>query len=209
MAQIIVGDLNDVAALAFGRPDQTAINFIKNQFQTTNQWVGEGQQLWKSAVNTFNTWLGDDAIRAAERTLRLVDNIFQADMILEFDDITKMQSASQEMQKWIMTSPYIKKQAERQAIHGYRDTWVNENIGAYGISDPLYRMSRNGVLQWEYDEKGEECDPFYIQSFDLPDDNVREPTPAEQLMIVRTCFAAEMAIKFDRLDATNPEGAEL
>lgn len=210
MAQIIVGDLNDVAAVAFGRPDQTAISYIKNQFQNTTGWVGAGQQLWQNSIDTFNKWLGDDAVRAAERALRVIDNVFQDEIVMEYEDVTRMQAASVLMQSWIMTSPYLKKQAERQVINGYKETWTNGSVGCYGISDPLYRASRNGVMQWDHDDDGEECNPFWITTFDDEDDpDVPVLPSAEKLMITRTCYAAELAVRLDRLDATDPEGAEL
>ena len=153
MAQVNVGGVDVMNALAFGVQHPSIINFIQSNMMTgmSNMLESARASFTSTVQNLYEKVSGSEAMRRAEAIRRGMNSMFQENEVTFLSDVGSFQWAKPVMQRWIMAQPETRKLYNQQLIDGFSDTYIDHEPGAVGENHYDYRRVMNGVVTFDDD----------------------------------------------------------
>jgi len=146
MAMLIEGGADAFNALIYPRPHANTMAFFNNQRGSLADIIAPQVQTFYNNVSAHFQRLDDsEALRLARAAMRAVDNIWNYDGVMRYDNIGQFQNASLEMQRWIMAEPLTRRLFIRGACEGFEGSYVDTEPGRIGDAHIDYRLVTNGV----------------------------------------------------------------
>lgn len=192
-------------AACYGEKHTGTVEFLRSQFDTISNFVTEaGKNFYQKSLSAFNHYNGTDALRFARNVISNMSG-GEIDRIYEIRDLSGLQNANLQMQRWIMANPVVRQRYMRQECDGYSDTYFDAHPGKIGKDHYDYRMATTGMLQ--FDEKtGAACFTEYAQ--DLADGD-RRLLFEEKCDIANTWDVTNVIFAIGEDDATSKDGGKL
>lgn len=139
------GNINAVHQMNYGGLSQNTLNFLQGQLEmvkTSPHFSG----MYDAAKIQFETLNGEHAQRVADAVIRASKSVFDANIIQPLRTIEELQTANLNMQRWIMTSTFLRNEAAKGRINGYRDTYVDQNPGMVQEDCDDWCLMHSGLL---------------------------------------------------------------
>ncbi len=153
MAQVVHGGEVGFRALAYGMPHPGTVSFLQSQMQDLTQRLqGAGEIFLQHAQQTYDSFLGSDAVRMARAALRHVDTIWQSDAIQYLGEIGQFQNAPAMMVPYIMAEPETRAMYHAQRLDGYSESYVDIEPDRVGEMHYHYRRVMDGVIVLNEDD---------------------------------------------------------
>lgn len=169
MATVIYGGSRELNFLLSGEPHQGTLNYLRQQTERVAQYVQNTGSEWaQRAVDTFNYFSSDDALRHARAALSKVGSYFQSDVIKELTTLSDFQNATPLMQRFIMSEPTIRRMYHKGMCEGYREAgYVDPFPKRIGEDDYNWRRVHDGRIEMlpvsEEDPEGSWCVTTYFE----------------------------------------------
>lgn len=135
-----------VHQMSYGNTSQATVDFLQNQLQAiqATPYLASYAEVAKAQFEALN---GDEARRLADGIMRSADSMYGDNVVRSLTSITELQTASLEMQRWLMTSELLRQMASANQINGWRETYVDRDPGLSGIYQADYRILHQGVAR--------------------------------------------------------------
>ena len=149
MINVVDGGDTSFNALFFPRQNPTNMNFIQQNMQNVAQKLsGFGRNLFQQTVERTAALFDINEIARVTRHLVTTakDFFFDPNKIIPLTQLDELQTASFQMQRWIMAEPTIRQTYLNQQIDGYSDTYVNVFGKAVGEDHYDYCRVMDGVV---------------------------------------------------------------
>lgn len=203
--RIVQGGIGAFNALAYGVPDQGTLAYFNTQLSGIQNLVGEYGNMFKNAISeTYDRFLSNEAIQAARLALTYSNTIENLNAIRQFTLMEEIQSAQSEMQRWIMSNPYVREIYHDQRCDGYSDSYVDLDPGKIGDNHYDYRRVMNGIVQ-----ETDDGDIRWVEYSEDLRDGDSELHINQQAAILQTWDVVEMFFKAGHQDPTDPYGGTL
>lgn len=203
MAKFIVGDEESFRLSISGIPNQSTINYIREQSFTPSLALDQNtREFMEQSRNIYNEYLSDKAIEKAHFIKNIANNTWQHNVIRALEDIDQMQQAPSVMVPYIMAMPEVRSLWQAGGCAGYDEDYVDEYPNLNGEDNLYYRRMMDGILQETEDE-------MYYVDYSEPLD-LEEPLHVTQqfiLLNVRNSIARKLQDKGD--DPTSRYNASL
>lgn len=201
-------DGGDVAfdALAYGvdRPVNT-MQYFQQEINNISQTLTDaGKGFFSNVRELYNDINNSETLRLARSAIQSAVTLFKPDTIMPLISIEQFQTASLQMQRWIMANPVVRERYHAQKIDGYSDSYVDMQPGLSGENQYDYRRVMDCVVQEDQD------DSWFVKYYldDLHEGD-KELTPDEKSDILRTWDLAELFIRAGDRDPTSPYGSKM
>lgn len=186
MATVIYGGNRELNLFLHGEPHQASLQFMRNQAAQIGQYIQQtGSQFAQTAIDVFENFYSDTALRHARVALAKVKTFFNDDKICELQSLSDFQNATSIMQRYVMSQPDFRKMYHDGRCSGYEGSYVDMFPGQVGEDDYNYRRVMNGIMQMEEPTEDEEHPGWHITVYSeelLPGD--RELVIIEQVPIL-------------------------
>lgn len=194
------GNINALHQMSYGNVTPTTIGFLQNQLsiiQNTPQLQG----YYETAKLQFEAINGDTANRIADAVIRNNVAMYNPNVITCLSTIEQLQLAPVIMQRWLMTDPYIREQANNNRIYAWKDTYVDYEPELLPHERRDYRLLNQGLI-----ETIEDGDWLAKQYFESYDENEKPLTISERIDILDSIAYAKAYIEEMEEDPTSPFG---
>lgn len=204
MALLIDGDAMSFRAAAYGRPQQSTINFLQQQFNDPSRaLVIADQSFMDRSREIFDSNYGEDALNRLEAVRRSLRGVWDQDVIRPLFAVEDFQNAKPLMQRWVMANPFVRKLYKEGRVEGYGDSYADHKKQGIGKDHYDYRLATSGLAVFN-DEDGWAATTY---GDELLEGDVR-PTFLEQIDIFDTWIHAEFHFMNGTRDITSPSGNE-
>jgi len=199
-----LGQAEQMDALIYPQAHPNMINFLKGQFDNFSSTLTDSARTFMERGKTlFEMFNGSEAMRFARDAVSrsLGDsNIVVEDHIQSIFDIAKFQSASLQMQRFIMANPVARELYHEQRIDGYSDTYFDNKPCMIKHTHYDYQMVMDGVLQVEEDNW------YFVNYMQQYKEGDRELLLEEKSEIINTWSHLEYLIQLGKDDPTSAHG---
>lgn len=204
--QYALGAASAFDALIYPEKHPGTIDYLRNQFthysDTLNQAGKQFLQRGAAIVETFNN---SEALRFARS---VVQNTFgntqiENNIILSIFELEKFQSASLNMQRWIMANPTVRNLYHNQKCDGFSATYIDVENKKVAENHYDWRRVNNGIMHIEKDNW------TVTQYFEDLKEGDRDLLIEEQTAILRTWNSLDFLLALGEGDPTSAEGAML
>lgn len=198
--QVVDGGSTSFDALFFPRQNPINTHYIQQNISNVMQKLNEsGRNFFQSTLNTTAKLFDPDEIAKATRHLTTMAKnfFFDPNNIYPITTLDDLQTASLQMQRWVMAEPSIRQAYLSQQIDGYSDTYVNVGGDSIGNTHWDYRRVMSGIITPNNSN-------HYVNFFmDEGEEHDRELTTYEKFDILSTWEIAKLMLD-NGLDPTNP-----
>ena len=156
MAQVNVGGVDVMNALAFGVQHPSILNFIQTNMNLgmSNMLESARTSFTNTVQNLYEKVSGSEAVRRAEAIRRGMSSMFKENEVSFLSDIGSFQWAKPVMQRWIMAEPETRKLYNQQLIDGFSDTYMDLEPGLVGKDNYDWRRVMNGIVTFDEETDG-------------------------------------------------------
>nr|DAX47750.1 MAG TPA: hypothetical protein [Caudoviricetes sp.] len=210
------GGVDAFDAMVFGQAHPGTLNFLTQQYQQLTQsaanLVGQAKDLFlTTAQSAYDRYVSPEAQMRIRSMLGQVEDNTLHEVVRHMYQAEEMQQAGLVMQRWIMAEPTVRAMYLKQQLDGYADVYQNVHGEDIGDTHKDYRMVKDGILEFVYDEDGELAGyevPHYMLEAELAEDEPQLEID-EQVDILSTWDAMKAIIKAGTVDPTSPVGGFL
>lgn len=204
MALLIDGDAMSFRAAAYGRPRETTLNFLQQQFHDPSRaMVLADQSFFNRAQQMFDTNYGEEALNRLEAVRRSLRSVWDQDVIRPLFTKEDFQTARPSMQRWVMANPFVRKLYKEGRVEGYGETYIDHKKQGIGKDHYDYRLATSGFATFN-DEDGWTATTYGDELLEGDD----RPTFLEQVDIFDTWIHAEYHLLNGTRDITSPADNE-
>ena len=194
-------------AMLYGEQHPNTVQFLAQQVSLVSDKLTEtGRAFMSKAVDLYEHYHGDSAMRFARGVLAKAKGVFQGQHIHSLWELAAMQDASITMQRWIMANPNVREKYHAQKCDGYSDTYVDVDPGLSGDDQYDYRRVMDGQFIFNPDE---ETDWMSVQYLESLKDGDRDLLHEEQVAIRNTWTAMDLIMAMAKDDPTSAVGGTL
>lgn len=146
MALVLFGGSDSYGDLMYGKPDNTALEFIQQHQQVFNNAISAvAQSVYQGVEQAYNAINDMGSVRRLRAAARKVSSIWQTNGISPLNSIGQLQNANVEMQRWLMAEPNVRRRYHTQQCDGYSSTY--RDVEPKNIRDTHYDYRRvvNGI----------------------------------------------------------------
>lgn len=201
MAVLIDGDAMSFRAAAYGRPSDTMINFLQQQFDDPSRALNiANASFFERSRTVFEENYGAAAMARLDAVRRHMRHTWDEDDIRPLLSIEELQMAKPRMQRWVMANPYVRTLFKQGRVRGYGDSYIDHKRQGVGVDHYDFRLATNGFATFN-DVDGWVATTYFDE---LLEGDV-QPTFAEQVDIFDTWCQSEYHLLNGRRDITSPE----
>lgn len=201
MALLIDGDAMSFRAALYGRPAETTVNFLQQQFNDPSRALNfANNSFFDRARTMFETNFNEEAMAKYDSVRRNLHTVWDMDDIRPLLTLDAMQQAKPVMQRWLMANPFLRNLHKQGRIEAFGDSYIDHKNQGVGEDHYDYQLARSGFATFN-DETEWEATTYAVE---LLEGDV-EPTFLEKLAIDQTWAAAEIEMLFGSRDVTSPE----
>jgi hypothetical protein len=206
------GGVNDFDSVIYAPTHAGTLKFLENQVNNVINYsqtlTDAGKSFFSDARNLFDSFNGAEAMRLARLAAAKLGNVFRQDTIQSLWDISAIQAAQFNMQRWIMANPDVRSVYQDQRCDGYSDSYVDMFPGDIKHSHYDYRQVMDGMPVSVVDEDGVDnyCVSFYME------DPIEGDTPLaldQKLDILSTWKIVSSLMEQGDNDPTSAYGGKL
>ncbi len=147
MAQVVFGGSREYRMLVSGEQHPNTAHYLRNQMTSLQSYIGNSDSSWaQRAIESYNRFSSEHAVRLAQAALRKVDTYFQEDRIMQLDTLAQLQQAGLRMQRFIIANPYVRERYHNQMCDGYQGTYVDMHPQDIGPGHYDYDRVMDGLI---------------------------------------------------------------
>lgn len=147
MARLITGGEQMFDALAFEPPDEETYAYMRSKSDHYRNRITERGRLFMDRVQeTYRSIERSDVVRLARSVGRKLTNLWQQNDIRKLTDIADFQHAPENMNRWLMASPAVRRRYHRGECVGYGEDYVDHDPGLRGENHYDWRRVMNGIF---------------------------------------------------------------
>lgn len=203
MGTFVSGDIGTFDALLYGAPDQGTLNFIHSQMSAPSRVLESARSFFETQTQAlYQAFSSSDAVRKAQALMRTVTHAWDQDIIRPLYDLSDLQQAKYQMQRWVMACPEVRDAYQAGRISGYAGDYIDVEPGARLNDHYDYRRAMNGLMQDYVNEAGEDCWKAVTYLDDLRDQDI-PLSLADQVEVQQTWDIIRRHIKRREVDPTS------
>ncbi len=204
MALLIDGDAMSFRAAAYGRPRESTINFLQQQFDDPSRaMVFANTSFLERSREIFDANYGEEAIARLEAVRRSIRRVWDQDDIRPLFGLEDIQNARPRMQRWVMANPFLRNLYKEGRIEGYGDAYIDHKKQGVGKDHYDYRLATSGFATFN-DEDGWVATTYGDELLEGDE----RPTFAEQIDIFETWCNSTTLLMNQTRDVTSPGNNE-
>jgi len=206
--QVLTGGARTFSALTYQNqhPDNQGYFMRKVQGFAENL-TDAGKAFFSDAVELYDRYNGEEAIRLAKAAVRKVKSIWDRDDIRELVEMGKIQHAKPIMQRWIMAAPAVRHVWQAQRCEGYSDSYVDMHPGTVGETHYDYRRVMDGTMVTLVED--DDADWMITHYIDDLVEGDRDLDLEEKVDILNTWEALRIFMDAGGEDPTSPYATKL
>lgn len=136
-------------ALMYGESHPSTVSYLRNQFTNySDTLTSAGRSFMEQGRAIFEAVNSSEAIRFARDVINKYTGgtTVQRDGIYSIFEMSNFQSASLDMQRYLLANPVIRKDYHKQKCNGYSDTYIDMEPGFIGREHYDYRRVMDGMM---------------------------------------------------------------
>lgn len=211
MATVLYGGERELNLFTAGEPHPAMLQYMREQANMLSNYIAQtGNTFVQGALQTYENFYSDEALRHARAALSKVKGLFRPDAIMELESIYDVQQAGPLMQRYVMAEPTLRQMYHDGRCNGYQGTYVDPFPGQIGDSDYNYRRVMNGLLvETPATEEAPDGDSEFVIYVEELMDGDRELELHEQVAITSTWERIRYSLANSMIDPTSPTGDTL
>lgn len=204
MAVFYEGGADAFDALSGGVPSGESMAWLRASYDATRNLLNAGQRAFTEMTSKAHSIISEFGANQLMRNLgHKIKAVWKND-IVPLLSVEEIQTASQEMQRWVMACPEVRTLYHKQLCEGYGDSYVDHAPGVIGNMHYDFRRVMNGVTVVP-----EEGVPYRETYYDTMTEHEHELKLPEQTSILLTWRACVKAVREAEDDMTSQYGAKL
>lgn len=147
MVAVVHGGSQVFKALVSGERHPNTVQYLRNQVTALQNYIGDASSEWaQRAMQSYERFSSDTAMRMAQAAIRKVTTHFQEDRIVQLNTLAELQQAQLRMQRFIMANPVVRQAYHRQMCDGYSGSYVDMWPQDIGRGHYDYDRVMDGVI---------------------------------------------------------------
>lgn len=205
MATYVEGGADIMDAIGGGMPSQQTREWIAQQSAAVTSTLSQySQQFFDQSREMFQTINDSQAMQMLRNVKSRLQGAFSSDTIKVARTLEELQTASPNMQRWIMAEPTLRDRYLNNTADGYSETYKNFYGAVAGEAHYDYRRVMSGV--GHQDDEG----VYTVKHFrDLLVEGDEELTTHQKLDIIDTWAMVKYHIERGEEDPSCPYGSPL
>lgn len=204
MAMFVSGGTDAFDAMRGGRLDERSRGTLSQMYQSARDMLSEGQRAFVEQAQNAYQMISDSNAALLLRNLGSKITGVWEDKIHPLYSIEEMQTASPQMQRWIMANVVVRQHYLDQQCEGYGDAYTNYHGEQLGELHFDWRRVMDGVMVTPT-----EGDAYYRIYHDTMTENERTLTAQERTDILDVWRRLEVMFDEEGEDPTSQYGASL
>lgn len=147
MVAVVHGGSHAFKAHMSGERHPSTVQYLQNQMMQLRNYIGDSASEWaQRAMQSYERFSSETAMRMAQAALRKVTTHFQEDRVVYLDTLAHIQQAQAKMQRFVMANPMVREKYHAQMCDGYSGSYVDMWPTDIGRGHYDFDRVMNGVI---------------------------------------------------------------
>ena len=185
MVMFVQGGVDAFNAAVYAQPTQQDMNFFERNVNTFYNNLGMyGQNFFENVRDRMQTVDFSRLAEYSRAAARRMSSFWESDVIRPLKNLPDVQFPPNQMIRWQMANPDVRKLYHKGLCEGYGDKYTDLQPNVVGDDHHDFQMVMHGMEQ--YDEDGNIYFMSYDETFDEPENSVDHLNMEERVDILES-----------------------